>query len=93
MVNLMPGSTETTPPVGDVDDAPAAWRTLPVVAADACGPTAIPLCRIAVRRVTGGSFIHAATASLTRGAAQTAAITAKTQRMENAARRAARLWG
>ena len=63
------------------------------VAAGATGPTVSPSCRTAVRRATGGSLIHAATASLTRGAAQTAATTAKTQTMENAARRAARLWG
>ena len=47
----------------------------------------------AERNSTGGVLIHAATASLTRGAAQMPTTAPSTERMEMAARRAARLWG
>ncbi len=83
---------------GDVDPAAAAPRCprdgaalAPEVAADA-EPTGSAAGSATVRSSTAGSFIHAATASLTRGAAQTAMTAPRTERMENAARRAARLW-
>ena len=59
----------------------------------AAGSTGRDAGRLVVRSTTGGVLIQASTASLTRGAAQTAATAPRTERMEIAARRAARLWG
>ena len=99
MVKRMPASTVTadaavTRPTGARASAAASTERAPrpPVAATA-GPTGSAAGRLAVRSSTGGVLIQASTAALTRGAAQTAAIAPRTERMKIAARRAARLWG
>ena len=83
MVNRMPASMVAAPVRVSVARAPAT---------DAC-PTGSAAGSVVVRSSTGGALIHAATASLTRGAAQMPTTAPSTERMEIAARRAARLWG
>ena len=82
MVNRMPASMVAAP----------TRATARAPATDGC-PTGSVEGRAAERSSTGGVLIHAATASLTRGAAQMPTTAPSTERMEIAARRAARLWG
>ena len=84
MVKRMPGSMVVVAPV-------CVWaaRASPAGA----WPTGSAAGSVIVRSSTGGALIHAATASLTRGAHQMPTTAPRTERMEIAARRAARLWG
>ncbi len=88
MVNRMPASMVAAATVAVAFDCVAARAP----ATGAC-PTGSAAGSVVVRNSTGGAVIHCATASLTRGAAQMPTTAPNTERMEIAARRAARLWG
>ena len=83
MVNRMPGSMVVAPVSG------WAARASPTGVL----PTGSAAGSVTVRSSTEGALIHAATASLTRGAHQMPTTAPRMERMEIAARRAARLWG